>query len=348
MHPRIQQLQLFSRCLVAVAAFLVAAAPVAAQDQAAEIQPPPGEPGEILPAGPDSGTDAMAAEEVPTLGEPPSATQAELRDRLAEIARAIDRYRKTGEAAVIKRSAIEIFPYGESQPVVRCSLFVVCDIELEPGEIITDVALGAPRLWEAREMVSGDPGEPTPHVIVWPLDYDLVTNAIIATTRRTYHLGLVSPPRDEIAGGQTPYHRHISFYYPAETVRRWHTLEEVRKEQAARRASEREAAVSIAVGGLDLEQLDLAYDLKADRRVTWAPDLVFDNGRQVFLHFPSHVRSTNFPTLLVESPEGSLGVANFRVSPDGRWMIFDGVFRRARLVSGTGRSQRKVEIVKGG
>ncbi len=340
-----QRTPLFAWCLAAFLAAFAGSASAEGSDEVAGIRPPAAVNDELFEAGSEAIDNSIAED---TSEGRRTASAPELGDRLAEIVRAIERYRETGEAAVLKRSSVEIFPFGESQPVVRCSLFVVCDIELEPGEIVTDVALGAPRLWEAREMVSGDPHEPTPHVIVWPLDYDLVTNAIVATTRRTYHLGLVSPPRHEVAGGGTPYHRHISFYYPAETVRRWNTLEEIRREQATGETAEREAAVSLSVGALDLEAIGLAYDLKADRRASWAPDLVFDNGRQVFLHFPSHVRSTNFPTLLVESAEGTLGVANFRVSPDGRWMIFDGLFRRARLVSGTGRSQRKVEIVKGG
>ena len=38
-----------------------------------------------------------------------------------ELWEAIERYRRTGEAVVVKQSGAVVYPFGESQPVVRCS-----------------------------------------------------------------------------------------------------------------------------------------------------------------------------------------------------------------------------------
>ena len=77
---------------------------------------------------------------------------------------------------------------------MRCTPLRACDIELQAGEVVTGVALGDTERWVTSPLDSGAADDPTSHVIVKPKDYDLATNIVIGTDRRTYHLSLLSPP----------------------------------------------------------------------------------------------------------------------------------------------------------
>ncbi len=259
------------------------------------------------------------------------------RGRQAEIRQAVESYLHSGEAAVIKRTDSVVFPFDEAQPVVRCSPLRACDIELQPSEIVTGVALGDTERWVTSPLLSGDVDRPVRHVIVKPKDYDLATNLVIGTTRRTYHLGLISPKKTEVEKGDVAYHRHVSFYYPEDLVETWASQEQLERDRRQRRDAI--TAGHLAAGSV--AQLNFDYEVDADRAVTWAPTTVFDDGQHVYIRLPPSVRATDLPALLIEA-EGQHSAANYRV--DDPWPIVDGLFRRAELVVGVGKRQRKVEI----
>ena len=275
-----------------------------------------------------------------------------------ELWEAIERYRQTGEAVIIKESGAVTFPFGESQPVVRCSTLRACDIELQPGEVISGVALGDSHRWIVSPLESGDPQRPTPHVIVKPTRYDMATNIIIATDRRTYHLGLVSPPLDAVEKGELDYHRHVTFYYPAEMVEQWANAEQLaarRARDAARQhqRSEQQHLARLTSEGLDGLRFD--YDVRTRKRggffrrlfqrrkpAHFEPVAVFDDGRQVFIRLSERARDGDLPVLLVTGPGGEPTVVNYRVVDD--WFIVDGVFEEAELVLGVGKHREAVSI----
>ncbi len=259
--------------------------------------------------------------------------------REAEIHQAVETYRKTGEAAVIKRSGSVVYPFDQSQPVVKCSPLRACDIELQPGELVVGVAVGDAERWITSPLSSGDPDRPTAHVIVKPKEYDLATNLVIGTTRRTYHLGLISIAEPRVEAGELAYHRHVAFYYPDEIVRSWATAEELDRH----RASRRQAAVTAEVSALSVDQLNFSYAVKGDKKIPWTPTTVFDDGQHVYIRLPPAARSSDLPAVLVEVAGGGLAVSNYRLQ--GSWYIVDGLFRRAELVVGVGKKKRKVQIV---
>jgi type IV secretion system protein VirB9 len=258
--------------------------------------------------------------------------------REAEIDAAVRDYRRTGEAPVLKRSDLAIFPFDRSQPVVRCSPLRACDVELQAGEVVTAVALGDAERWVTSPLESGDVEEPIPHVVVKPKAYDLATNLIVATDRRTYHLGLVSPPKAAVEAGEVAYHRHVAFYYPDQLVERWTSEDELRR----RREDQERRATVLEPASSDLSALNFDYRLRKGRRASFAPTVVFDDGRHVYIQLPAR-GAGDLPALLVEEAGAGLAVANYRVA--GRWIVVDGLFAKARLVVGVGRQQRKVEIV---
>ena len=266
---------------------------------------------------------------------PPSSAE---HGREAEIRRAAEIFRKTGEAAVIKQSGSVVFPFGESQPVVKCSPLRACDVELQAGERVLGVAVGDAERWITSPLESGDPESPTPHVIVKPKEYNLATNLVIGTTRRTYHVGLVSIAEPRVQAGEIAYHRHVAFYYPGELVQRWATAERLALERRARR----EPPAAVEITGFSLDRLNFAYTIKAGKKAPWVPTTVFDDGEHVYIRLPRSVKSADLPAVLVEATGGELAVPNYRLRGD--WYVVDGLFRRAELVVGAGRQKRKVEI----
>ena len=296
-----------------------------------DILEPESLPGDELPL-PDL---AIPEDPLPILPDPPRPK----RGRQAAIDEAAELYRDFGAAPIIWQPSGVVFPFDESQPVVTCSPLRACDIELEPGEVIRDVALGDTERWVVRPLMSGDVARTVPHVLVKPTAHGLETNLVVGTTRRTYHLQLVSPTEAEIEAGEAADHRHVSFYYPEEFVASWTTEQELRRRQTGRK----ETAAVTDLAGVSLTKLNFNYSLRPDRKVRWAPTTVFDDGEHVYIQLPSSVRSGDLPALLVEVDGGGLAVSNYRVQ--GLWYIVDGLFRRAELVVGVGKARQKVAIV---
>ncbi|MBT8248246.1 MAG: P-type conjugative transfer protein TrbG, partial [Acidimicrobiia bacterium] len=263
--------------------------------------------------------------------EPSNSREAEIRD-------AVESYRETGEAAVIKRSSSVVYPFDQSQPVVRCSPLRACDIELQPGELVVGVAVGDAERWITSPLSSGDPDNPTPHVIVKPKEYDLATNLVIGTTRRTYHLGLISIAGPRVEAGELAYYRHVAFYYPDEIVRYWATAEELERQ----RESKRQASVMAETSAVSVDQLNFSYAIKGDKKIAWTPTHVFDDGQHVYIRLPAAARATDLPAVLVEVDGGGMAVSNYRLQ--GSWYVVDGLFQRAELIVGVGKKKRKVEI----
>ncbi len=85
------------------------------------------------------------------------------------------------------------YPFGErTPPTLRCKPLFVCDLVLEPGETIVNVAVGDSVRWLIAPASSGGGDGATPHVLVKPTEAGLRTNLIVTTNRRTYYLTLVS------------------------------------------------------------------------------------------------------------------------------------------------------------
>ncbi|ENV1803589.1 TrbG/VirB9 family P-type conjugative transfer protein, partial [Neisseria gonorrhoeae] len=83
------------------------------------------------------------------------------------------------------------FAFG-SDPSVVCAVMQVCDIALQPGEMINDLHAGDTARWNITPAISGSNGNERMHILVKPLDVGLQTTLFIATDRRTYHIRLKS------------------------------------------------------------------------------------------------------------------------------------------------------------
>ena len=115
------------------------------------------------------------------------------------------------------------FPFGEARPTVFCSPGHATDIALEPGETVqaSDVrATDAPR-WRVTLLASGVAPNRVQHLLVVPTAPAAATDLVVATDRRTYHLELVSTPRDGVPTVTFTYPAEPTVPAPAGTLRQW-------------------------------------------------------------------------------------------------------------------------------
>lgn len=241
-----------------------------------------------------------------------------------ELQKAVQEFKRTGSAPVVKNAQFVTFPHGEHQPIIYCRPLRACDIQLQAGEEVLNVALGDTHRWIASPAFSGPADNLTPHVIIKPTADDISTNAVITTNRRTYHLGLISR-------NSTTYARAVRFYYPQDAVAEWNN---------ARQVAQRERQQDI--GNLSVDNLNFNY--RIDGRAKWRPVRVMDDGRQVYIQMPSELRVTEAPALFVVR-NGDDALVNYRVRGD--YYVVDRLFDQAALIMGVGRDQERVTIRRG-
>jgi type IV secretion system protein VirB9 len=102
------------------------------------------------------------------------------------------------------------------------------------------------------------------------------------------------------------------------------------------------AAASPIDTGLDLAALKFRYAIEGDRP-PWRPVRAFDDGRKVYIEFPSGISQGEMPPLFVLGPEGGAQLVNYRTR--GNYFIVDRLFAAAELRLG-GDNQQKVRIVR--
>ncbi len=273
-----------------------------------------------------------------------------LRRRQDEVEAAAAIARGEG-APLIQRSTTEVFPYGESQPMLTCTPDRACDIELEPGERVYNVACGDNRRWQLERLYSGDPAGKTTHVIAKPRAHGISTNIVIGTSRRTYHVGLHSPPLEDLKKADTHYIRHVAFYYPEDFVADWTTPDDLAfLEQQAEAAESRyraeqqrldEATTLATMAG----QLDFRYTLKGKGRVPWRPTAVWDDGLRTYIQLPDSHRGGH-PAVVIEEA-GEERLPNLTWDPTQKRILIHAVFESARLFEGVGRKRLEIRIRKG-
>ncbi len=261
-----------------------------------------------------------------------SAAEAELLRHLPDdpsdpIVQATRTYLTAGEAPVLDRSTVVLHPFGHADvPVVRCAPLTVCDIQLEPGEKILEVASGDTARWSTAEMTSGSADLPVPHLTVKPTEYDISTNVLISTTRRTYSLVLLSPSKEDSQRPGFKLTRRLEFYYPDDMVKRLRSAV-----SSDAQASAREAENTVATLATDPASLHFSYRIKPPRHAA-APLRVFDDGIRTFLQLPDNSSRRETPALLAVTGSGEPQVLNYRVK--GSWFIVDGIYPELVLSSG--------------
>jgi type IV secretion system protein TrbG len=280
----------------------------------------------------------------PAPAEPPPPTAAEiLAAQPAEVREAIKEHDKKGEWPSYRTRNYMLYPYGEgAPPVVDCAALRTTDVQLQPGETVTDLAIGDQERWMATPASSGDPRSPVPHIALKPQAPGIETNLTIYTTKHIYHLVLRSHPRAM---------QEVEFYYPEEL------LAALRDADDAAAKAKQETAQAIAidppgdtdssvvkVAAVDPSQLNFSYEIDGPN-VPWRPLRVFDDHSHVYLEMPTSMKSSQAPALLIAAGGGTQMV-NYRVR--GSYFVVDRLFEKGVLLAGVGRQQDRVTIAYAG
>jgi len=225
-------------------------------------------------------------------------------------------------------NAVQVYPFAEGALYqVYGAPGQVTDITLQEGEQLVGsgpVAAGDTVRWIIGDTESGAATAKKVHILVKPTRPDLVTNLIINTDRRTYHL--------ELRSTEKTYMASVSWLYPQDE------LIALRRQNAAA-----DAAAPVATA-FDISSLRFRYAIEGDDP-PWRPARAFDDGKKVYIEFPAGIGQGEMPPLFIVGPEGKTSeLVNYRVR--GHHMIVDRMFAAAELRLGDGGSERRVRIVR--
>jgi type IV secretion system protein VirB9 len=243
-----------------------------------------------------------------------------------------DRVAKANEAARVQPTrsgyinAVQVYPYTIGALYqVYTSPGQVTDIALQEGEQLVGsgpVAAGDTVRWIIGDTESGVGPTKRVHIAVKPTRPDIVTNLVINTDRRTYHL--------ELRSTEKTYMASVSWQYPQDQL------------IALRRQNFSAEAAAPVETDLDVGKLNFRYEIEGDTP-PWRPLRAFDDGAKVFIEFPRGIRQGEMPPLFVLGSEGSAELVNYRARQN--YFVVDRLFAAAELRLG-GEHQQKVRIVR--
>lgn len=269
---------------------------------------------------------------------PPTAAQI-LAEQPSEVRTAIEQHEQNGEWPTYKTAGEVLYPYNEGpEPVVDCAPLRTTDIQLQPGETITDVAMGDSERWMATPASSGDPRNPVPHLAVKPQLPGIATNLTIYTTKHIYHLLLRSRGRAM---------QEVEFYYPDEVVAAMKDADAAAakaKEQTTADPPGDDTTGGVIKVSINPGQLNFSYTI-AGPNVPFRPIRAFDDGSHVYIQMPPGMKTSEAPALLIEA-SGGTQMVNYRV--EGNYYVVDRLFQQAVMISGVGREQDRITVAYAG
>ena len=223
-------------------------------------------------------------------------------------------------------NAVQVYPFSDGALYqLYAAPGEVTDVALEAGEQLVGtgpVAAGDTVRWIIGDTESGSGASKRVHILVKPSRPDLLTNLVINTDRRTYHL--------EMRSTAGTYMASLSWSYPQDQL------------IALRQQNARAEQMTPVASGVDLEALNFRYRVEGDSP-PWRPLRAYDDGQQVFIEFPHGIAQGEMPPLWVVGPQGGAELVNYRVR--GHFMIVDRLFAAAELRLG-GEHQKIVRVVR--
>ena len=225
-------------------------------------------------------------------------------------------------------NAVQVYPFADGALYqVYASPGQVTDIALQEGEQLVGsgpVAAGDTVRWIIGDTESGTAAAKKVHILVKPTRPELITNLVINTDRRTYHL--------ELRSTEKTYMASVSWIYAQDQL------------IALRRQNAWADAAAPVETALDIDNLRFRYAIDGDNP-PWRPLRAFDDGKKVYIEFPRGIAQGEMPPLFIVGPEGKTSqLVNYRVRASH--MIVDRLFAAAELRLGDGGSERRVRIVR--
>jgi type IV secretion system protein VirB9 len=244
------------------------------------------------------------------------------------------RWRNRAEMPQPGEDGVVRFLYGATLPTVVCAPLQVCDLALQPGEIVNSVNVGDKVRWNISPGVSGSAEGRVTHLIIKPTDAGLFSSIVIETDRRTYAVKLVSTQREWMP--------LVAFTYPDDLQRQW---------SAYQQTVAFGTAATMLPTGENVANLDFGFRLSGDDP-SWRPLRVYSDGMKTYIQFPRTLSSGTAPVLVALDNDGGWfsspteQMVNYRMQRD-RYIV-DRVLDRAELVTGVGSSQTRVVITRDG
>lgn len=254
--------------------------------------------------------------------QPPPSVKGETRAPTARI-EAANRAATREPSSAGYINSVQVYPWTEGALYrLYAAPERVSDIALQAGEKLVAVSAGDTVRWIIGDTTSGAGDAARVHVLVKPFAPGLITNMVITTDRRAYHLALESTDATAMAA--------ISWTYPQDRLVALRG-QNVRAEQA------RPVAENIA-----LTNLRFRYEISGDSP-PWRPVRAWDDGTKVYIEFPGRLDQGEAPPLFVVGPLGDTQLVNYRVS--GKHYIVDRLFAAAELRLGE-KPQQVVRIAR--
>jgi len=270
------------------------------------------------------------------------------------LVKAYQEFVKTGKAPNVYTEGFVSFPYEPNQqPIVACQPLRACIIQLQAGEKINQngVVLGDSSRWQVSEIYTGDQfPNGAFSLVIKPEDYDISTNLIMATNKRTYDLSLVSINPSEANSACTgdlnspgcqqtkTYDRKVTFYYPYDTLAK-NLYQDQQSMINSSSSNDQNSQVVDSSTTMDLNHINFNYKLSGS--APWKPVRVFDDGTHTFIQFPGIVSRMDLPAIFI-SKGAEKQLVNFRYKAP--YYVVDALFEKAVLVSNVGFSQDRVFI----
>jgi len=225
-------------------------------------------------------------------------------------------------------NAVQVFPFAEGALYqIYAAPGQVTDIALQEGEQLVGsgpVAAGDTVRWIIGDTESGTASAKKVHILVKPTRPDVITNLVINTDRRTYHM--------ELRSAEKTYMASVSWIYPQDQL------------IALRRQNASDDAAAPVDTGIDIGRLRFRYTIEGDNP-PWRPLHAFDDGHKVYIEFPRGIAQGEMPPLFIVGPEGKTSeLVNYRVRSNH--MIVDRLFAAAELRLGDAGSERRVRVVR--
>lgn len=211
----------------------------------------------------------------------------------------------------------QVYPFSEDTIFqAYAAPGMVTDIMLQPGEKLVAVASGDTARWVIGDTTSGSGEGKQTHVLVKPFSAGLLTNLVITTDRRAYHVRLVSTSSTALSS--------MRWTYPHDELL-----------ALQRRAEAVQAAAPVATG-VAIDQLHFNYAISGDRPA-WRPLRAFDDGTKTYVEFPASLANGEAPPLFVIGSDGKAELVNYRLRD--RFYVVDRIFDAAELRLGLKKRQ---------
>lgn len=232
----------------------------------------------------------------------------------------------------VGRDGRVLYSYGAGLPTVVCAPLRVCMIELQPGEnLVGEPHIGDSVRWNLSPAMYGKGPSETSVIVLKPTSPGLDTNLLITTDRRAYYLRLLSKLDDYVA--------RVAFAYPDDQADEKKWQQHLAEQKAQQEKSSRIAELPPNA----FESMYFNYELKGGD-ATVRPLRVFDDGKKTYIQISQAARNREAPVLVVIGADRKPEMVNYRVKGD--MYIVDRLFDRARLILGSGKKARKVEIIR--